>query len=692
MEYDNDLIEDIKLDMDTILMSDNLCNQLTDKELQEIGRVVWDGYDLDEHSRKEWIGKVEEWYKLALQVSTPKTTPWPGAANVKYPLITNAALQYNARAYPALINGASIVRGRVLGFDDTGEKTERAIRVGKHMSYQLLEEMEDWEEQMDRLLFALPIIGCMFKKTYYDTNKQINVSEVVYPRELVVNYWATCLEDAPRITHILEMSDNDIHERVASGLYRDVELEKPTPESEEKAGNESAGIQKPQQDETSPYRVLEQCCWLDLDGDDYKEPYVVTIDATTKEPLRIVARFEEEGIQLNEKSEVVRIDPDHFYTKFSFIPSPDGSFYDIGFGIFLSPINETVNTLINQLLDSGSLNTMQAGFISRGIRIKNGNRPFTLGEWKYVNSAGDDLRKGIVPLPTKEPSNVLFQLLNMMISVGEKISSSTEMMSGQIPGQNTKATVAMAAIDQGMKVFMAIHKRVHRSLAKEYKKLFKLNSLYLAPEKYFMMLDLGQEKAAMIGQSDYDTKNIDIAPASDPNIATEEQKMSKVQALFELVQLGTVNSQEVTKRYLDATEQPNINALMEMPPPQPSIEQQQLEWEQKKFQLEDERAWEELAIKRIQVEAAALNQIATAEAAEEGDQLDQYGEVMKMQQQDDLAGMKASHAAMQFRQKMQQQEQAHAQKLGQADQAHQLKMAQQGEANNGTTGASGSNE
>jgi chaperonin GroES len=217
---------DIKLDLDTILGADNLAEELTEDELECIGHDVCDGYDVDMESRGEWEDNVDEWTRLALQVAETKTFPWPNAANVKYPLITTAALQFSARAYPALIPGTNVVRGRVVGFDPEGQKLERAVRVGKHMSYQLLEQMDDWEEEMDRLLFALPIVGCMFKKTYYDAIKRTNTSEIVYPKELVVNYWAKTLEEAERVTHVLKLSENDVHERVAGGVFLDQELQK----------------------------------------------------------------------------------------------------------------------------------------------------------------------------------------------------------------------------------------------------------------------------------------------------------------------------------------------------------------------------------------------------------------------------------------------------------------------------------
>lgn len=665
---------DTKLSLEKILESVNLAEELSDRDLDRIGYFVKEGYDTDKTSRKTWEGKIDDWMALAMQLVEAKTYPWKDASNVKYPLITTASLQFSSRAYSALLPGTSAVRGRVVGYDLDGSKTERAVRVGKHMSYQLLEQMEDWEEEMDRLLFALPIMGCMFKKTYFDTIKRRNVSEIVYPKALVVNYWSKTLDDAERITHELRMSENDIYERVSGGVYIHQELGTTISDLKEKVSDKVTGQQKPKEDNTLPYLILEQHCYMDLDQDGYKEPYIVVIDATTSKVLRIVARFSELGIIYNEERELQRITPDQYLTKFSFIPSPDGGFYDIGFGVLLGPINETINTAINQLLDAGTLSTLQSGFIARGIRIKGGAKAFKPGEWKYVNTSGDDLRKGLVPLPVREPSQVLFSLLGMMVESGERLSSVTEVMTGDIPGQNTKATVAMAAIEQGMKVFSSIYKRIHRSLSKEYRKLFKLNSIFLQPEEYFNVIDVGQERAEKIGKADYDDSGVDIVPSSDPNVATEQQKVAKIQALGELLQLGTINPQEYTKRYLEATEQPNIEALMNMPPPQPNPE---VEFEKQKFEDESERGWEELDIKRTIAEAGAIKNYADAESAEEGQQLDEYAAFMKGQQDDDLAGMKLDQLQQAHQQKMQQQAEQAQQKLQQQKRMDEQKLNQQ---------------
>lgn len=380
--------------IETILSSENLGTELTEQELADIAAELLDGLDSDESSRKGWIDSQDEAIRLAMQVVEDKTFPWPGAANVKYPLLTTAALQFSSRAYPALVPGVNLVRGKVNGYDPQGVKASKAERIGKHMSYQLLEKMGDWEEDMDKLCMSLPILGTMFKKTYYCNVRQRNVSELVYPQDLVVDYWTRNLEDAQRISQYIHMTDNELYEKIMAGIYLDrrEELNKVISERESNSvENEVHNLSTPSTvDKSTPHELAEIHCYLDLDSDGYAEPYVVTIHLESELILRIVARFDQDGLYMD-GNKVLRIDPIHYYTKFSFVPDPNGAFYDVGFGLILSPINETINTVINQLLDAGTLSNMQAGFISKGIRIRGGEKRFEPGEWKWVNTTGDDL-------------------------------------------------------------------------------------------------------------------------------------------------------------------------------------------------------------------------------------------------------------------------------------------------------------
>ena len=582
------------VDILDILEVDNVADILNEEDLATIGGIVTSEYDDDLESRSEWEDRAESALDLALQVVEIKSTPWQGAANVKYPLLSTAAMQFAARAYPALIPGPNVVKGRTTGFDPEGLKAAKAVRIGKHMSYQIFEEMESWEEEMDRLCSTLPILGTVFKKTYHDSVLGKNKSILVLPQDLVVDYYAKNLEEAARKTHVIPLSENDIYERIAAGVYSDVDLSKDSDEGEDKE-KQRTGLNSPSGE--APYTVLEQHRTLDLDGDGYGEPYVVTVHKDSNTVVRIVRRFDEGDITFNGEN-IVRIQAIEYFTKFGFLPSPDGSFYDVGFGTMLGPINETINSLTNQLLDAGTLSNMQAGFISKGIRLKGGATQFTPGEWKNVNTTGDDLRKGIFPLPIREPSTVLFQLLGTMINAGEKLSSVTDVMTGELPGQNTKATVAVQTLDQGMKVFNAIYKRTHRALKKEFRKLYALNAKYLPENDYFQIMDLGQS-IAPIARSDYAEGDVSVIPYSDPNVATESQRMAKIEALNPLLQLGTIDPMEYTKRYLEVTEQPNPEALMAKPKglsPEQQQEQAKLQLEQQKAQLEAQVKTATLAI------------------------------------------------------------------------------------------------
>lgn len=532
-----------------MLESVNIAADLDEQKLQQIGKDALDGYTSDKQSRHEWELQIDEWTKLATQVRENKTWPWTKASNVKYPLLTTAAMQFAARAYPSLVpSDGKIVKSQVIGKDPDGTKTVLADRVSMYMSYQLMHEMHGWEEGMDKLLIMLPVVGTIFKKTYWDQVHKRNASEVILPKNVVVNYWAKSLESAERVSHVIEMSPRILKERQLNGTFLDIDLGKaPMPLEVKNA---------PENDKTTPYTLIEQHTYIDLDDDGYPEPYIVTFHLESGKVLRISARFDEDGMVFNDKGKLVAITPIQYFTKFGFVPNPDGSFYDIGFGVLLGPINESVNTLINQLIDSGTLNNMQSGFLGKGLKIRMGETKFQPGEWKAVNSTGDDLKKQIVPLPSKEPSAVLYQLMGSLITSGKELASVAEIFVGKMPGQNTPATTTMATIEQGMKVFTAVYKRIYRSLAEEFQKLFELNGTYLDPYTYQEVLDIE------VGPDDFDSKQYKICPGADPTAVSQTEKLLKAQGLQELLPLGILDPVKVGLRILEAQEQPNYQDLL----------------------------------------------------------------------------------------------------------------------------------
>lgn len=565
------------------LESNNLLKGLDDETKQKIANQVSEGYEYDLNSRAKWEQNLQEWTNLALQVREDKSWPWPKASNVKYPLLSIASMQFNARAYPSLIPATGdIVKCSVIGADPQQVKLEQAKRVSKFMSFQLLHEMKNWEEDMDRMLIMLPIVGTIFKKTYYNSVLGHNVSELVLPKNLVVNYWAKSLGTAERISELILLNKRQIKERQMSEIYSDVELGDPQPVIQQ---NQPVAVI---QDDTMPYEIIEQHTFFDLDKDGYAEPYIITFERSSKTLLRMVARFDEDTMYLSDEGKLQKIDPIQYYTKFSFIPNPDGGFYDIGFGVLLGPLNESVNTLINQLIDAGTINNLQGGFLGKGLKLKMGDSGWTPGEWKTVQTASDDLRKQIVPLPAKEPSEVLFQLMGTLITSGKELASVAEIFVGKMPGQNTPATTTMATIEQGMKVFTAVYKRLYRALSEEYKKLFDLNRVYLDNDKYVAVLD------QPVTVDDFNRKLYDVCPNADPSTPTQTEKLMKAQALLELLPIGILDPLAVVMRVLDAQEQPNIEQLLNAqiretgqftPPPDPKLQEMEM-----KQQLEEVKA------------------------------------------------------------------------------------------------------
>lgn len=667
----------------SIIESTNLALEMEDEDLRKIGQEALQGFEDDMQSRTSWDRRMDEWTKLAIQTQEMKTFPWPKASNVKYPLISTAAMQFAARAYPALVpSTGNIVSATVVGFDPKGEKLEQARRVSTYMSYQLLHEVCGWEESMDKLLIMLPVVGVLFKKTYWCPVKKIVVSEVVHPKNFVVNYWTTSLETTERMSEIIPMSPRLVKERMRSKTFLDVNLGQAAMPQQT---SDHTTLDNPTHDDTTPYCIIEQHTYLDLDDDGYKEPYVVTFHKESGKVLRITARFDENTMYFNDDGEVEKIEPIQYFTKFGFIPNPDGSFYDMGFGTLLGPLNEAVNTLINQLIDAGTLNNLQSGFMGKGLRLKLGEARFTPGEWKSVNATGTDLKQQIMPLPTKEPSAVLFQLMGTLITSGKELASVAEIFTGKMPGQNTPATTTMATVEQGMKVFTAVYKRIYRSLNEEFKKIYCLNGVYLNPQTYVAVLD------TTVGPDDFDTENkqYNICPGADPSANSTQEKMQKAQALMELLPTGILDPVEVVRRLLDAQEQPNPEKLFsqaiqqsgQLPPPAPDPKLQEMQMksdlEQKKFALDaqDRQQKSELAARDANVQLA-MKQQAQAADIENASMLARVkaGEALHKQRVfSSEAQQKINLTAAQGAQNLHQRAQEHQQKLTQQRQTESAK-------------------
>lgn len=555
----------LKLDADAIA-SPNLCNRFSDEDLQKIGNHVWEGYDRDKRSRTKWENRTQAAMDLAMQIQKDKNFPWPGASNIAFPLVTIGALQFHSRAYPAIIGGVDVVKCRVNGEDSSGAKTRRAERISSHMSWQVLEEQPEWEEEKDRLLITLPIVGTVFTKSYQSAELGRKVDETVLAQDLVLDYYAKSVESCPRKTHLIPFFRNQIHSNIERGTFRNIRQEswyaqpaagRPTDDpSKAKKDNRQGLTPPPTTDETTPYLGLEQHVDLDLDGDGYAEPYIITVEEQSRAVLRIVTGFDrEEDIERTREGKIISIRRMEYFTRYLFIPSPDGGVYGVGFGVLLGPLNESVNTIINQLTDAGTMQTTKGGFLGRGAKIRGGVYTFAPLEWKRVDSSGDDLRKNIVPLEVGEPSTVLFQLLGLLINYVNRISGTTDPMVGENPGQNTTAETMRTMVEQGSKIYSAVFKRIWRCMKQEFKKDYILNGLYMPVRQAF-----GKEQMAR--REDYLGNPDEIAPAADPNITSEQMAISVAMTLKQFAATTPgYNIEAVEKRVLKAMKVDGIEEI-----------------------------------------------------------------------------------------------------------------------------------
>jgi len=558
-----------ELTLDEILTEGaNLADFLTDTKLTEIGQKVIRDVEIDEKSREDWCDRYRKWLDMAMQVREAKNFPWPKASNVKFPLLTVASIQFQARAYPAIVDGSNLVKGRVLGPDEDGQKRQRADRIGAHMTWQLLYRMPGWEEDTDKLLLMLPITGSVFRKSYYDSIANSNCSEMVSGEDFITNYWTKNLETAPRYTHRLRFYPHEVRAKIAAELWREVPIE---------ADAESTN------DDDALVEFYEQHRYLDLDGDGYPEPYVAT---TTKqgEVARLVPCFGQDDVKVAaggkvvdltdaiqgglEAERVVCIERRQYFTKYPFIPAPDGSFYDIGFGWLLEDISEPVNTAINQMLDAATLQNAGGGFLGSGINVRGGNMPFRIGEWKRVEVVNNaPLRDNVFRLDHPGPSTVLFSLLGMLIQSAKEITSVQDVMTGE-GTTNPPATTTLALIEQGHKVMTGIFKRIHRAFGKELRILAKLNKDYLDEEEYFLLNE--GDQAQRIAREDYDDSDLDVVPVSDPSIVTDMQKMARSEAEWGSFNGDPlVNQVELRRRRMQVLGTPDPDTMLKVPPPAP---------------------------------------------------------------------------------------------------------------------------
>jgi chaperonin GroES len=596
--------------------SGDISNLYAPEKLAEIGSRCVDAYERDKRDRQDWEDVAREALAACSQEELSKADkkdfPWTGASNMKWPLLTIAAMQFNARMYPAVVKGDEAVLCKVIGQDNgkpkmapnpqTGEmqpvpdlqhdpqtgkmvprggqlqpqwqippgaKAKRARRVSEYMNTTIFYRMENWEDDTDALLMQLPATGCVFRKLWPDENGRPR-SATVSAINLVVPVKTRNLATALRITEEIEdVYPHEIAERMRSGYYRAVDL----------------GITKKSdgsEDEDGARMLLEQHCLWDFDEDGLEEPYIVTVDKQTRFVLRIEPNFGPDDVEMGERGPI-RIKRRQFYVKYGMFPHPAGKFYDIGLGHLLKRLGDGVDTMLNQLIDAGTAQTAGGGFIGSGVRLQTrGGRGvvrFEPGEYKTVDVSGDTLRQNIVERTLPNVSPVTFQLLELILGAARDIAGIKDVMTGEAPNTGQVGTT-LAMIEQGLQVFNATAKRLFRALKTEYEMLFDIIAEFgreAAAEDYQNVLDDPEADF----EKDFSRADLDIRPVSDPASITRMQKMAKAQfhlGLLPQIQATGGDPKEIMLRVLEAVDTEDVDKIYPpQPPPDPMLQQMQQE-------------------------------------------------------------------------------------------------------------------
>lgn len=604
---DYDELKDVKkLTLEEISESENVAELLTERELQAIGSRVLEDFEIDKKSMDEWRAKAKEAMDLCLLHKESRNTPFENSANIHHPLISTAVMQFSSRSVAEMSKSGKVAKYKVQGKDENGAKSRKGARVATHLNYQIQEQMSNWFSERDKLHTQLAVCGTSFTKTYYDPIREANQSDLIPYDQIFINNGVKNLESSPRITQLIYLTYNDIIEHQRYGLF--LEDYKP---SEMQMDLEDA--------EPIYHELIEQHTWLDLDKDGLKEPYIVVYHLAHKCVLRIAPRFDYlpdvTVLYTKDRKKVKRIIADEYFTDYHFIPSPDASFFSVGFGSILLDTNHTINTLLNQLVNAGSLATMQTIFVGKDLRIDSRDMQVEPGTLIKVDSAnGAAISNNLFPLTYKEPSLVLLQLVEQLIKGANNLTSTSEVLTGTTDVTNASPNSVAMLMQQGLKVYSSIQRRIFRGFRKELTKLVKLNARYLNPAEYLLLIDPSdkelQEMFNAEGKlSDYDLQSLDIVPIVDIEDSTELEAMNKAQAIMQaglqFANVGATDPHALAIVYYKALGVENIEMLVPPPAdenkPDPAVMQAQQDMQVKMKELELKE--QELHIKAAEVEA-----------------------------------------------------------------------------------------
>ena len=537
----------------------DLSEDLDEEDLRDISADVIENYNADKDSRGEWESMFERGFDLLGLKLEEGSEPFQGACTAVHPLLIESAVKFQSKATQELFPSGGPVKANILGAA-TPEKEMQANRVQNFMNYQLTEQMPEYFDEFERMLFHLPLIGSAFKKIYYSSTFKRPVSEFIPIDQFYVSYYATDLRNADRYTHVIYKSPVELQQDIRAGVYKDVDL--PSPSQLSSSGfatkiDNILGI-SPSYDSDPQYVLLEQHCYLELEEEGVACPYIVTVEEQSREVLSIRRNYEQDDPNKEKRSHFVH---------YRFVPG--FGFYGLGLIHFLGNLTMSATAAMRSLIDAGQFANLPGGFKAKGVRMVGDNEPIAPGEFKEVEATGIDLSRAIVPLPYKEPSSTLFQMLGFVTAAGQKFADSTEQVISDAASYGPVGTT-MALLEASSKFFSAIHKRLHKSQRDEFRILAQIDHDYL-PNEYPYEVPFEDRN---IFKADFDGR-VDIVPVSDPNIPSNAHRMMLANMALQMAQQsppGMFNIEELNRTILNAANMPNLEQILP-----PKIEPQPLD-------------------------------------------------------------------------------------------------------------------
>ena len=502
----------------------NLADALDEQQLNDVAMELSEAFDNDKDSRQDYDSIAEDGVTLLGLQDEQGGEPFPGACNATHPALTQAVVKFQAKAYKELFPTEGPVRTRIIGTQNP-EKMEQANRVRHFMNYQTQLQMPEYGPELDRLLFYVGLYGSAFKKTYWDATLQRPRTQYVKAQDFYVDYYASDLETAERFTHTYSMSQNEIRKYQIAGMFRDTEVLDSPMDGEsnaEETANEAVGVTRPSM-QKDRVEMLEMHVNLDLPGFEDENgialPYIVHM--TDDNTILAIRRNWDQEDQAKKKK--------HFFTHFTMIPGL--GFYGYGYLHLIGGLTKTATSSMRQLIDAGTFANLPGGFKAHGLRVLAPDEPIAPGEWREVNSPAGDLAKALQPLPFKEPSQTLFNLMQYVVNTAKEFADSSDHIVDNASNYGPVGTT-MALLEQSSKMFSAVHKRLHSAQSKDLRILARLDHEYL-PDMYPYEVAGG---AQQVFKEDFNLKSIDVIPVSDPNMPSESHRIAKINAIMSIAQ------------------------------------------------------------------------------------------------------------------------------------------------------------